>query len=241
MHRMDAASKFLWVLIVGALGFVLTSPPLILGVMALLFLTWVGLVNVKLERAARSTLWILILAGGAFVFQLVARRTGDPVAFVGPLAITDDGVRAGFRFAARIGLLAFSSLAFVWTTDPRAMVVALTHFRVPYRMAYMLAVALRILPVLENEAMIIREAQAVRGVAEVQSRKERLQRYALPLLVAGIRRSEAMAVAMDCRGFGCYPTRRFIDQFAWSTSGVLFALIWCGLAVGLVYVDLTRG
>jgi energy-coupling factor transport system permease protein len=238
---MDAASKFIWVVIVGALSFVLTSPVLIVAVMALLFLIWVGLVNVSLQRATRSTLWILLLAGGAFVFQLVARRTGDPLVFVGPLAVTDDGVRAGFRFASRIGLLAFSSLAFVWTTDPRAMVVALTHFRMPYRIAYMLAVALRILPVLENEAMVIREAQAVRGVAEVQSRKERLQRYALPLLVAGIRRSEAMAVAMDCRGFGCYPTRSFIDEFAWSTSGLAFAAVWLGLAVALVYANSVLG
>jgi energy-coupling factor transporter transmembrane protein EcfT len=76
-------------------------------------------------------------------------------------------------------------------------------------------------------------------VAEVQSRKERLQRYALPLLVAGIRRSEAMAVAMDCRGFGCYPTRSFIDEFAWSKSGLLFAAAWLGLAVALVYLNTT--
>jgi energy-coupling factor transport system permease protein len=241
MHRMDPASKFVWVAVVGALSFVLTSPALIVGVMALLLLTWLGLVNVTPQRAARSTLWILILAGGAFLFQLVARRTGEPLVFLGPLPITDDGVRAGFRFAARIGLLAFSSLAFVWTTDPRAIVVALTRFRVPYRFAYMLAIALRILPVLENEAVIIREAQAVRGVAEVQSRKERLQRYALPLLVAGIRRSEAMAVAMDCRGFGCYPTRSFIDEFAWSTSGMLFAAAWLGLAVVLVYANTVLG
>src|SRR5918912_2290031 len=163
MHRIDAASKFVWVVIVAALSFVLTSPALIVGVMALLLLTWLGLVNVTPQRAARSTLWILILAGGALFFQLVARRTGEPVLIVGPLPITDDGVRAGFRFAARIALLAFSSLAFVWTTDPRAIVVALTRFRVPYRVAYMLAVALRILPVLENEAIVIREAQAVRG------------------------------------------------------------------------------
>jgi energy-coupling factor transport system permease protein len=241
MHHMDAASKFVWVVIVGALSFVLASPPLILIVLGLLFLTWVGLVNVNVQRAARSTLWIVVLGGGAFLFQLVARRSGSPLAFVGPLAITDEGVLAGFRFGSRIGLLAFSSLAFVWTTDPRAVVVALTHFRVPYRMAYMLAVALRILPVLENEAMVIREAQAVRGVAEVQSRKERLQRYALPLLVAGIRRSEAMAVAMDWRGFGCYPTRCFIDEFAWSTSGVVFVAVWLGLAVALVYANATLG
>src|SRR5690348_15120581 len=85
MHRMDATSKFLFVVIVGALSFVLTSPPLIVFVMVLLFLTWIGLVNITPQRAARSTVWILILAGGAFFFQLVARRTGEPVFFVGPL------------------------------------------------------------------------------------------------------------------------------------------------------------
>jgi energy-coupling factor transport system permease protein len=241
MHRMDAATKFIWVVIVGALGFALTSPPLIMIVMLLLVITWLGLVNIKLDRAARSTMWILLLAGGTMLFQLFARRAGDPVFFVGPLAITDAGINGGFRFGARIVLLAFSALAFVWTTDPRAMALTMTHFRMPYRAAYMLLVALRILPVLENEAMIIREAQAVRGVAEVQGRVERLQRYALPLLVAGIRRSEAMAIAMDCRGFGCYPTRTFIDEFAWSKSGLVFMIAWLVLAVALLYANVVFG
>jgi energy-coupling factor transport system permease protein len=241
MHRMDAATKFIWVVIVGALGFTLTSPPLIVAVMLLLIATWLGLVNIKLDRAARSTMWILLLAGGTMLFQLFARRTGEPVWFLGPLAITDDGIKGGFQFGARIVLIAFSSLAFVWTTDPRAMALTMTRFGVPYRGAYMLCVALRILPVLENEAMIIREAQAVRGVAEVQGRVERLQRYALPLLVAGIRRSEAIAVAMDCRGFGCYPKRSFIDEFAWSTSGLVFMTTWLILAIGLVAANILTG
>ncbi|HEY0584197.1 MAG TPA: energy-coupling factor transporter transmembrane component T, partial [Chloroflexota bacterium] len=207
------------------------------AVMVLLAFTWLVLVNINLERAARSTMWILVLAGGTMLFQLFARRTGETVLFLGPLAITDDGINGGFRFGARIVLIAFSSLAFVWTTDPRAMALTMTYFRVPYRFAYMLVVALRILPVLENEATVIREAQAVRGVAEVQGRVERLQRYALPLLVAGIRKSEAMAVAMDCRGFGCYPKRTFVDAFAWSTSGLLFMTAWLILAVGLLVAN----
>ncbi len=220
MHRMDAATKFLWVVVIGAVAFQLSSPLLVLALLAAVVLTWIALVWVPRERAFRSAAWVVLLAGGTGFFQLLAQRSGAPVFFIGPLAVTDLGIRGGFLYASRIMALAFSSLAFVWTTDPRDIVIALVHFGVPYRFAYTLFVVLRMLPVLENEAVIIREAQAVRGVSQVQSRWERLQRYALPLLVAGIRRAESMAVAMDSRAFGAYPQRTFIDGFAWSRGGI---------------------
>jgi energy-coupling factor transport system permease protein len=241
MHRMDTASKFIWVLVFGALSFLLTSPELMGLLMVLTIATAFTLTSVKPERVLRSGLWIVLLAGGAMVFQLFARRAGHPVVYVGPIAITDAGIRGGFQFASRIVVLAFSSLAFVWTTDPRDMVVALAHFRVPYRFAYMLFVSLRILPVLENEAMVIREAQAVRGVAEVQRRIDRWKRFGLPLLVAGIRRSESMAVAMDCRGFGAFPTRRFIHEFRWTRSGLLLAAGAVAVAGALLYRNSSGG
>jgi energy-coupling factor transport system permease protein len=235
MHRMDAASKFIWVLVFGTLSFLLTSPALMGLLMAITVVIAFTLTRVSAERVLRSGLWIVILAGGAMLFQFFARRTGQPVFYVGPVPITEGGIGGGLQFASRIVVLAFSSLAFVWTTDPRDMVVALAHFRVPYRIAYMLFVSLRILPVLENEAMVIREAQAVRGVAEVQSRIERWKRYGIPLLVAGIRRSEAMAVAMDSRGFGAFPTRRFLHEFGWTRSGLLLALSAVAVAGALLY------
>lgn len=241
MHRMDPATKFGWVIIVGVLGFVLTSPPVIAALFAGLLIVWFALANVPFQRATRSAGWVFLLAGAALVFQTFGRIGGEPLLQLGPLAITEAGVKGGLHFSARIVFLAFSMLAFVWTTDPREMVVALASARVPYRVAYLLFVVLRILPVLENEAVVIREAQAVRGVAEVHGRIERMKRYAMPLLVAGIRRAELIAVAMDCRGFGAYRTRTFVDEFHWSAAGIVFFFGSALLAVMLLYLNTQLG
>jgi energy-coupling factor transport system permease protein len=237
MHRMDAATKFFWVLVVGAAAFLVSSPVLVVGILVALVLVWAILVRVSVARAVRSALWIVILAGGTAFFQLIAQRNGTPIFSLGPLPITDVGIRGGLLYGSRIMALAFSSLAFVWTTDPRDMVVALVAARVPYRFAYTIFVVLRMLPVLENEAVLIREAQAVRGVAQLQGRFQRLQRYALPLLVAGVRRAEAMAVAMDCRAFGAFAQRTFIDDFHWSPRGVVLLAVTTLAAVAVLYVN----
>ena len=241
LHRMDPATKFAWVLAVGVLAFILTAPLLIAALFATVLLVWFVLADVPFQRATRSAGWVFLLAGAGLAFQLIGRAGGETLVQLGPFAITEDGVKGGLHFSARIIFLAFSMLAFVWTTDPRDLVVALASARVPYRIAYMLFVVLRILPVLENEAMVIREAQAVRGVAEVHGRIERMKRYALPLLVAGIRRAELIAVAMDCRGFGAYRTRTFVDEFHWTRPGLVFATGTVLFAAVLLYLNAQLG
>src|SRR5690348_1401804 len=88
MHHMDPASKFIWVVVFGALSFLLTSPGLMALLMVLTIATAFLLTSVKPERALRSGLWVVILAVGAMIFQFFARRAGSPLLYAGPIAIT---------------------------------------------------------------------------------------------------------------------------------------------------------
>jgi len=92
--------------------------------------------------------------------------------------------------------------------------------------------------------MVIREAQAVRGVQEVTSKVEAAKRYVMPLLVSGIRRAEHMAIAMDSRAFGAFPQRTYMNDFRWTASGLAFLfsylviggiLIWYSSQAGGLY------
>jgi energy-coupling factor transport system permease protein len=241
LHRMDPLSKFVWIFVIGVLGFILSAPELVAILLLTVLLVAVTLGGISLGRLliAGKYYWILGLAAGTF--QLFIRHSGDVLASLGPLEITTEGLRFGATFALRISLIAFASLVFIWTTDPKRLVMGLIYLGLPYRIAYSVFIALRFVPVLEHEAVVIREAQAVRGVDEVKGRLEGLKRYVIPLLVSALRKSQAMAVAMEARCFGVGKTRTYLEEFSWTGSG--FALIVGFMALGgvLVWIALQTG
>lgn len=242
MHRMDALTKFLWIILLGVLGFTI-SDPLMLGILVamLVFVTFV-LGRLPLGMVLRMGVYFIPLSLAAGFFQMLIRSRGAGVlAHLGPLAITAAGVQFGMVFGLRILLIAFASLIFVWTTDPRDLIVSVIYLRVPYRIAYAVFVALRFVPLLENEAAVIREAQSVRGVEQVHGRIESMKRYVLPLLLTGIRKSENTAVAMDSRGFGAFATRTYIKEFHWTLSGLVFLVIFAAIGALLIYLAAVRG
>lgn len=242
MHRMDALTKFLWIILLGILGFTISDPLMLaILVLALIFVTFV-LGRLPAPMVLRMGFYFVPLSLAAGFFQMVIRSHGTAVlAHLGPLTVTSGGVQFGMVFGLRITLIAFASLIFVWTTDPRDLIVSIIYLRVPYRIAYAVFVALRFVPLLENEAAVIREAQSVRGVEQVHGRIESLKRYVLPLLLSGIRKSENTAVAMDSRAFGAFKTRTYIKEFHWTLSGALFLIIFAAIGVALIYVAGLRG
>lgn len=241
LHRMDGITKLLWVFLIGVYAFVLGSP-LLLGIsVVLVVLTGLILGKVPFHnlRTVSLYLWIMSLAVG--VGQLIIRSGGEVLITLPLVPITEQGLDWALRFAFRIMLIAYASMVYVWTTDPRKLVLGLIHLGVPYRIGYGLFVALRFMPLLENEAEVIRQALTVRSVAEVSGRREALRRYVMPLLVAGIRRSENVAITMDSRAFGAFPTRTYVDAFRWSASGFLLILAYALIGGILVYVGLKTG
>lgn len=241
LHRIDPLSKFIWIFVLGALGFILSAPQLVAILLFVVLVTAVTLGRISLRRliVAGKYYWILGLAAGTF--QLFIRDSGTVLAELGPLEITSEGLKFGATFALRISLIAFASLIYIWTTDPKRLVMGIIYLRVPYRIAYSVFIALRFVPVLEHEAVVIREAQAVRGVDEVKGRLESLKRYVIPLLVSAMRKSQAMAVAMEARCFGVGSDRTYLERFSWTGSGFVLVAAYMLLGGVLVWIALQTG
>jgi energy-coupling factor transport system permease protein len=241
LHRMDAITKLVWVFVVGAYAFILGSP-LLLGVsVVLVILTGAVLGGIPFAVFRGVAVYLGFLGMAVGIGQLIIRQGGEVLVPLPVVPITEQGLEWALRFAFRIMLISFASMVFIWTTDPRKLVLGLIHLGVPYRVGYGLFVALRFMPLLENEAEVIRQAIAVRGVAEVSGRREALRRYVMPLLVAAIRRSEDVAITMDSRAFGAYPTRTYVDPFRWTASGVALVLAYLVIATVLIFVGAQMG
>jgi energy-coupling factor transport system permease protein len=241
LHRMDAITKLVWVFVVGIYAFVLGSPVLLGASVALVIVTGAVLGRIPFRVFRGVALYLVLLSLAVGIGQLVIRQGGDVLVALPILPITTEGLEWALRFGFRIMLISFASMVFIWTTDPRKLVLGLVHLGVPYRIGYGLFVALRFMPLLENEAEVIRQAIAVRGVAEVSGRREALRRYVMPLLVAAVRRSEDIAITMDSRAFGAYPTRTYVDPFRWTASGVAFVIAYLVIAAILIYVGAQMG
>jgi len=225
-HRMDALSKFIWVFISSMLAFVLWQPWQIALQVLVLILFSISFSWRCLGNLVKAWGLFIVLGFCVLFFHVLMRHEGMLLWRWGIFAIHSDGLHKGMMYALRVTAIMGSSYVFVRTTNPRELVVGLIHLGAPYRYAWMIFLTMLTLPIFESEAVIVREAQLVRGVRPASNPLlERLymaQRYVLPLLVSGLRRVENLAIAMDARAFGAFPKRTFVDDFRWSRSGLLF-------------------
>lgn len=104
-------------------------------------------------------------------------------------------------------LLPFT-LLFIYTTHPSEFVSSLNKFAVPYKITYAINIALRYIPSIQSEYIIIRHAQETRGVpfekgeASLWIRMKNRVLIFWPLIIHSLERIDTVSNAMDLRGFG---------------------------------------
>jgi energy-coupling factor transport system permease protein len=241
LHRIDAVSKMVWLLILSIQAFLLDSPVLLFAQCVTLVLCGLVLGRIPVRLFVRGTAMIWILMLGLLIFQTLFQHAGAALFTIGPLTVNSEGVRLGLATGLRIALISIAALVFIWTTRPRDLIVGLVHLGLPYRLGYAILVAFQFVPLLEAQAGVIRDAHSVRGVARASGRIEAWRRYMFPMLAFGIRKAEMAAIAMDSRALGAYPKRTFIDDFAWSRAGLLFVGVFLVIEAALFAVQLVYG
>ena len=229
LHRLNPSIKLLAVVLVTvAITFVFDIPtPLTFLVAALVLTMLVGRIPPRFVVLSMAP-FLLIALSFVFInvlfFQPGQART--PLFYVGPLLVSKEGVIAGVSVALRVLFLVSTSLLFVATTRPRDFVLSLVQqARLNYRLAYAVLAAFRFIPIFAEEYASIRAAAQVRGAGArsgLLGAVRSLRRDAVPLLAGAIRRSERLALAMDSRAFGAYPTRTYHRQLHVTRADWLF-------------------
>ena len=143
------------------------------------------------------------------------------------------GIVSGLRLLALVLLLPM----LIGTTAPHSLAQGLTRLGLNYKGAFIITSAINLVPALEDEALVIIEAQKLRGLRafEEGSLWDKLKAYpalAIPLIIAALRRSQLMSFAMDSRAFGAYSGRTWLEPVKMSAAD------WRALAVSLVFCTL---
>ena len=133
---------------------------------------------------------------------------------------------------AALSLLTLTSTFFVFfaLTTPEELGSALVKMRLPYAVAFVMSASLQFVPVITRKARHIMDAQRARGI-ELKPGWQALRNYPAflgPLLIQAFQMAEALAEAMECRGFG-RGGRRFLDDYRmrprdWSAIFITAAL-----------------
>lgn len=179
--------------------------------------------------------WLQIaIATSLIAVHALMLRQGRPV--LG--AITYEGLEAGCLAAGRIVAVLLMGTLFVTSTDPTELGQSLIAAGLPYRWAFALIAAIRMVPLFKNEANIVYWAQLTRGVrydaGPIKRRWLMLQKLLLPLIVSSLRSAHALAATMENRGFGMYKHRTSLKQVRF---GIIDAIaIIMAIAAGTIII-----
>jgi energy-coupling factor transport system permease protein len=236
LHRLHPLTKAAWLLFGTAFVFAVRSPWAVAGTVVLLVLGF-PVAGVRLGRVRGTRLFVstALLLG---LLQVLFVRQGAALVEIGPLVVTAGGVERGVYVAGRFLSIILLSYLFVLTTEPNDLAYALMRAGLPYRYGFALITALRLVPTFEQEGQIVYNAQLARGVRyDVRSPRRFLtlaRQFTLPLLVSALGKVDGLAVSMEGRCFGKYPTRTFLREVrATWLDGVAVGVLMVGLvAVG---------
>lgn len=192
---------------------------------------WAG--GMPWKKQAKALAILLGFAVPYFIVTLLTAEGEHVFIQFGPLGLTTEALDSAGSVTVRMFTVFLSSYVFMFTTDPRDMVVSLTtRLRIPYRFAFGLSMALTFLPLLQEEGRSISAAHQVRGGGAPEGLRGRL-RWWLTFISAvmhnALRRIQQTAGAMEAKGFGAYPDRTFVRESMPLGRGIVLA----GTAVAL--------
>ncbi|MBS4535525.1 energy-coupling factor transporter transmembrane protein EcfT [Clostridium sp. D2Q-14] len=211
IHKLDPRIKILITLIfIIALFFVDSFTPY-LFVIAFIFISIVlSKVPLKYILKGLKPLFIIIL----ITFFINAILTPGKLIFnIGPISITEEGLRQATFMALRLVFLVVGTSLLTLTTSPIALTDGIEKLLNPFRkvglpaheLAMMMTIALRFIPTLLEETDKIMKAQMARGAdfesGNIMNRAKSLVPLLVPLFISAFRRADELAMAMEAR---CY-------------------------------------
>lgn len=167
-----------------------------------------------------------------FVAQLLFNHSGDEVARFWIFRLTTGGIGWGIIIAGKFLTLVTMSKVFVATTRASDLSSALMSAGVPYRAAFMPALAMRFVPVFQLELATVRDAQVTRGLRLDKGLKGlvRSVRYTtLPMLYVALSKVNYLASSMVGRGFGAFQTRTLLRERRMTAWDVAVVVTVCAL------------
>jgi energy-coupling factor transport system permease protein len=222
IHRLNPLTKFLALILVAILTVTLVSDIIAITIFLFLLISFV-IAKISLRYAFGRLRRLIALIFLIALIQLLFTPFGSVLFYlIPPLApgfgpffpITTAGISNAINLAFRLINVVLASVLFIATTDPSRFAASLTKLGIPYRYGYTLVLALRLVPLFDEESNTVQAAQRARGIpvdqGMIRGFFQRIRYTFTPMIFSALGRVDALTLAMDGRGFGFAPTRTYL-------------------------------
>jgi energy-coupling factor transport system permease protein len=236
VHRLDPRTKMFLLLGMFALPFVFLDPLYELGVLALvLFFGYLARSLANLGRIWFILLAILVIT--TILWSIVG--SGRTPLF---LFVEREALLYGISTALRIIITVIAGMIFLSTTRNEEVAIGLVRLGIPYRFAFAVSTALRLVPTIVTTGLTIGQAQRSRGLDLDSGNIIQRIRNHLPLLVpvfvTTVRSTNVFSMALESKGFGAGSRRTFFLRTAMGRKDVLVMVAFVALLAGCIALRL---
>lgn len=205
--------------------------PAVLGVLFVFNLAILAVLGVRVRVYKRTILCLAYMYLFLIVLQSLFVRSGEALVSLGDLPVlTTGGVTYGISILLRFLIFMAAGLLL---TGSRAtdLVCALTHFRIPFEIVFMIQLGIRFVPLLMDEMRKTIQSIQLRGVdlRKVYKRKV-IKVYIglfMPVLYAIWRKSEKITILLELRGFRKHESRTYWRELSFGTADYVTLFLLC--------------
>jgi energy-coupling factor transport system permease protein len=232
VHRLDPRTKMFLLLGMFVLPFVFLNPLYEVAVLVLVLLFgYTAKVLVNLWR-----IWFILVVIAIFTIVLWSIfGTGRTPLF---LFVEREALLYGVAIAIRIDTTIIAGMIFLSTTRNEEVGIGLVRLGIPYRFAFAVSTAFRLVPMIVATGLTIGQAQRSRGLdLESGSIFERIRKHLpllVPVFVTTVRSTNVFSMALESKGFGARPGRTFFLHTAITGRDVLIMVAFVGLLAGCI-------
>ena len=228
LHKLDARFKIVFLILISLTS--LSGGYAGLGILTCLLTTLIFNSRLPLKSGLKELRFFLIL----MLLILIARMLtipGPALIKINSYAITRPGLVSGALICWRLVIIALMGFLFVFTTPPSEIKAAVQWFLKPFgfipgrRVATMMGLIARFVPVILDQARETVEAQRARCAENRRNPLGRLTRLGIPLIRRTFSQADKLATAMEAR---CYVENRTDPDLSAKPSD------WLALGVMLI-------
>ncbi|MGL5049033.1 MAG: energy-coupling factor transporter transmembrane component T family protein [Fusobacteriaceae bacterium] len=237
IHRLDGSVKLLMMLLWIGGVFLFNDFRIFLG----FFIFGIGLLKIaKIKIKEIKPLFVFILLFtfmNSFFLMLITPQYGNLLTGTKKVIMTILGrtitletlwfaITLSMKYIAIFPIMSL----FIFTTHPTRFASSLNKIGVQYKVAYAINIALRYIPDLRDEFIIIMKAQEARGIAfkkgdaNLITRLKNYKNIVVPLVISSLNRIDTVTNAMNLRGFGIEKNRTWYGEKKYDKIDFLFLL-----------------
>lgn len=247
IHRLDPRSKLiamiLYIIIVFWANNFITNLIMLTFTLVIIFLS-----QVKLSfffNGIKPMVGIILFTT---IFQMLFTQGGEVFLSLWIIKITSYGLSQAALIFTRFLLIILFSTLLTLTTTPLSLADAvesllkpLKRLKVPaHEIGLMLSLSLRFVPTLMDDTTRIMNAQRARGVdfgeGNLIQKVKSIIPILIPLFASSFKRADALAIAMEARGYQGGDGRTKYRLLKWTTKDSLTILVIISLGIFLFFL-----